>query len=154
MEKEDVSWWSEHISSCSNMLAPWQMNSLPNLPMCEIRTRHSSRLTEEQSARTFLRFGPPSFFLFIFTTGDARTTDKTNEKRILKGSWDSHQLPALTQPQMYMCGCHFGIWCTYPDFNPFFLQSHGGNISPPSYLKREVTAPLFLHDTPSLCNEQ
>lgn len=66
-------------------------------------------------------FSDSARHLFIFTTRDARTTDKTNEKRILKGSWDSHQLPALTQPQMYMCGCHFGIWCTYPDFNPFFF---------------------------------
>lgn len=124
MEKEDVSWRSEHVSSCSNMRSPSQMNSLPKLPVCEIRSRLSSRLTEEQSARTFLRFGPPSFFsfFFIFTTRKARTADKTNEKRILKGSRNSHQVPALPQPQMYIRGCRFRIWCTSPHFNPFFFS--------------------------------
>lgn len=79
------------------------------------------RLTEEQSARTFLRFGPP-FILFFFslTTRGARTADKTNEERILKGSRDSHQVPA--QPQMYIRGCRFGSRCTSPRFNPFFFS--------------------------------
>lgn len=77
-----------------------------------------------KSARTFLRFGPPSFFLFFFFlkfSQPERACKRASEGlakqvrgRILKGPLNPNphpppQVPAQTQPQMYIYVCRLGI---------------------------------------------
>lgn len=142
----DISWWSENTSTCSNTHAPWRMNSLPNLPACEISSLPGS--LRSRAPENFPDFGPPSFFLFFFPfhfhDRSERATDKTSEK---SRSSEDPGIPTRFQRGCIYMSAIFEIFGVHILILIIFLQSLRGNISLPSHLMCELTARLFVHYT-------
>lgn len=94
------------------------------------------------------------FFSFLFFSTTRASKRLTKQEESSKDRWISPRFPTQTQPQMYICVCHFGIWRTHTYSSSCFFSSSEETSLPPSHLMCDMTACVFVHYTFLFCNVQ